>query len=114
MRVQSFSRTQIVQELNVQCLELAAYDNRGFQQQFEELNEVGTSLPKIVGDSEINRGKNRYPYVLPYDHCRVRLSIQNSQQHTDYVNANFVPGGCSERDFICTQGPLSNTIADFW
>ncbi|XP_068198326.1 receptor-type tyrosine-protein phosphatase V-like isoform X2 [Antennarius striatus] len=114
MRVQSFSRAHILQELNLQCLELAANDHRGFKQQFEELHDVGNNLPKRVGDSENNREKNRYPYVLPYDHCRVRLSVQNSHQHSDYINANFVPGGGSERDFICTQGPLSNTTADFW
>ena len=27
---------------------------------------------------------------------------------------NCVQGGSSERDFICTQGPLRNTMADFW
>uniref|UniRef100_A0A3Q4HJ06 protein-tyrosine-phosphatase n=1 Tax=Neolamprologus brichardi TaxID=32507 RepID=A0A3Q4HJ06_NEOBR len=80
----------------------------------QELNEVGKDLPTRAGDSEANREKNRYPFILPYDHCRVRLSVQNSYPHTDYINANFVPGGGSERDFICTQGPLPNTIADFW
>lgn len=25
------------------------------------------------------------------DHCRVRLSVQNSHPHSDYINANFVP-----------------------
>lgn len=27
------------------------------------------------------------------DHCRVRLSVQNSLPHSDYINANFVPVG---------------------
>ncbi|XP_063320962.1 receptor-type tyrosine-protein phosphatase V-like [Pelmatolapia mariae] len=114
MRVQTFPRAQILQEFNLQCQALAANNYRGFKQEFEELNEVGKDLPTRAGDSEVNREKNRYPFILPYDHCRVRLSVQNSYPHTDYINANFVPGGGSERDFICTQGPLPNTIADFW
>nr|XP_046251791.1 receptor-type tyrosine-protein phosphatase V-like [Scatophagus argus]XP_046251792.1 receptor-type tyrosine-protein phosphatase V-like [Scatophagus argus]XP_046251794.1 receptor-type tyrosine-protein phosphatase V-like [Scatophagus argus]XP_046251795.1 receptor-type tyrosine-protein phosphatase V-like [Scatophagus argus] len=114
MRVQTFPRAQILQEFHFRCQELAANDNRGFKQEFEELNDVGKDLPATVGDSEVNREKNRYPYILPYDHCRVRLSIQSVHPHTDYINANFVPGGGSERDFICTQGPLRNTMADFW
>ncbi|XP_040910877.1 receptor-type tyrosine-protein phosphatase V-like isoform X2 [Toxotes jaculatrix] len=114
MRVQTFSRAQILQEFRFRCQTLAANDNRGFKQEFEELNEVGRDLPTRAGESEANREKNRYPYILPYDHCRVRLSAQNSHPHTDYINANFVPGGGSERDFICTQGPLYNTMADFW
>ncbi|XP_068997264.1 receptor-type tyrosine-protein phosphatase V-like isoform X1 [Embiotoca jacksoni] len=114
MRVQTFSRAQILQEFNLQCQALAANDNRGFKQEFEELNEVGKDLPTRAGDLELNREKNRYPYILPYDHCRVRLSTHSSYSHSDYINANFVPGGGSERDFICTQGPLPNTTADFW
>ncbi|XP_011615704.1 receptor-type tyrosine-protein phosphatase V-like [Takifugu rubripes] len=114
MRVQTFSRVQILQQFSSRCQELAANDNRGFKQEFEELSDVGKDLPTRVGDSEANRDKNRYPYILPYDHCRVRLSVQNSLPHSDYINANFVPGGGSERDFICTQGPLQNTLVDFW
>ncbi|XP_028265671.1 receptor-type tyrosine-protein phosphatase V-like isoform X2 [Parambassis ranga] len=114
MRVQSISRAQILQELNLRCQALAAYDNRAYKQEFEELNEVGRNFPTRAGESEANREKNRYPYILPYDHCRVRLSVQNSYPHSDYINANYVPGGGSERDFICTQAPLPNTMADFW
>ncbi|XP_029291674.1 receptor-type tyrosine-protein phosphatase V-like [Cottoperca gobio] len=114
MRVQTFSRAQILQEFRLRCQAHAANDNRGFKQEFEELDLVGKDLPTRAADLEVNREKNRYPYILPYDHCRVRLSVQNSQPHTDYINANFVPGGGSERDFICTQGPLYHTMADFW
>ncbi|KAF7658329.1 hypothetical protein LDENG_00014120 [Lucifuga dentata] len=114
MRVQTFPRAQIQQELHDRCWSLAANDNKGFKQEFEELNEVGKDLPTRTGDLEANRDKNRYPYILPYDHCRVRLSFLDSQPHSDYINASFVPGGGTERDFICTQGPLHNTMADFW
>ncbi|XP_042347865.1 receptor-type tyrosine-protein phosphatase V-like isoform X2 [Plectropomus leopardus] len=114
MRVQPVSRAQMLQEFHFRCQTLTANDYRGFKQEFEELEKVGKDLPSRAGDLPANREKNRYPYILPYDHCRVRLSVQNSQPHTDYINANFVPGGGSERDFICTQGPLHNTTADFW
>ncbi|XP_061591880.1 receptor-type tyrosine-protein phosphatase V-like [Cololabis saira] len=108
------SRSQILQELNARYQALAAKNNQGFKKEFGELNEVGKDLPTKAGGLEANRGKNRYPQILPYDHCRVRLSIQGQNPYSDYINASFVPGGGSERDFICTQGPLHNTVADFW
>uniref|UniRef100_A0A8C5H5V5 protein-tyrosine-phosphatase n=1 Tax=Gouania willdenowi TaxID=441366 RepID=A0A8C5H5V5_GOUWI len=114
MRVQTASRAQIFEEFKVQCQVRAANDARGFRKEFEELDEVGRDLPVRTGELEANREKNRYPFILPYDHCRVRLSVQNSFPNTDYINASFVPGGESERDFICTQGPLASTTADFW
>ncbi|XP_047451552.1 receptor-type tyrosine-protein phosphatase V-like isoform X2 [Mugil cephalus] len=114
MRVQPLPRAQILEELNLRCQALAANYNRGFKQEFEELNEVGRDLSTRAGESDVNREKNRYPCILPYDHCRVRLSVHTIHPQTDYINASFVPGGGSERDFICTQGPLPNTMADFW
>ncbi|XP_076022652.1 receptor-type tyrosine-protein phosphatase V-like [Genypterus blacodes] len=114
MKVQTFSRAQILQGFQDRCLTQAVNDNKGFKQEFEVLNEVGKDLATRAGELEANRDKNRYSTILPYDHCRVRLSFQDSQSHSDYINASFVPGGGSERDFICTQGPLHNTMADFW
>ncbi|XP_073888979.1 uncharacterized protein isoform X2 [Macaca fascicularis] len=39
-----------------------------------------------------NTTKNRYPHVLPYDHCRVRLTWLEGEPHSDYINPNFIPG----------------------
>ncbi|XP_024240766.1 receptor-type tyrosine-protein phosphatase V isoform X2 [Oncorhynchus tshawytscha] len=114
MRVRVFSRAHILQEFHLHCQSLAAKGNSGFWQKFEELNDVGKEFTTRAGNLEANREKNRYPYILPYDHSRVRLSLLDSQLHSDYINASYVPGGCTERDFICTQGPLRSTIADFW
>ncbi|XP_077446303.1 receptor-type tyrosine-protein phosphatase V-like isoform X3 [Stigmatopora argus] len=114
MRSQTFSRAQILHEFECRCQALSASNNRGFKQEFEELKDVGKDLSTKTADLEANREKNRYPYILPYDHCRVRLSIQNSLPNSDYINANFVPGGVSQRDFICTQGPMRDTMNDFW
>nr|XP_046221099.1 receptor-type tyrosine-protein phosphatase V-like isoform X2 [Oncorhynchus gorbuscha] len=114
MRVRVFSREHILQEFHLRCQSLAAKNNSGFWQKFEELNDVGKEFTTRAGNLEANREKNRYPYILPYDHSRVRLSLLDSKLHSDYINASYVPGGCTERDFICTQGPLHSTIADFW
>ncbi|XP_036068679.1 receptor-type tyrosine-protein phosphatase V isoform X1 [Oryzias melastigma] len=114
MRMETFSRSEILQELKSRTVSLAANNNRGFKQEFRELSEVGKDLPTKAGTTEANKEKNRYPFILPYDHSRVRLSVLNQDPVSDYINANFVPGGGSERDFICTQGPLQNTLPDFW
>ncbi|XP_072305806.1 receptor-type tyrosine-protein phosphatase beta-like [Eucyclogobius newberryi] len=114
MRVQTFSRAQIQEEFTLRFQSLAANDKRGLKKEFDDLDEVGQNLPSRAGTTEANQNKNRYPYIVPYDHCRVRLSVQNQNPFSDYINANYVPGGGTERDFICTQGPLPHTVADFW
>ncbi|KAM6192169.1 receptor-type tyrosine-protein phosphatase V-like [Sarcoramphus papa] len=88
--------------------------NHAFFQEFEELKEVGKDQPKVEAELPANVSKNRYPHVLPYDHSRVKLSQLGEDPHSDYINANFMPGYTSQQEFIATQGPLKKTIEDFW
>uniref|UniRef100_A0A8C5T618 protein-tyrosine-phosphatase n=1 Tax=Malurus cyaneus samueli TaxID=2593467 RepID=A0A8C5T618_9PASS len=88
--------------------------NHAFFQEFEELKEVGKEQSKVEAELPANASKNRYPHVLPYDHSRVKLSQQGDDPHSDYINANFMPGYTSQQEFIATQGPLKKTIEDFW
>ncbi|CAM9872575.1 unnamed protein product [Bubo scandiacus] len=88
--------------------------NHAFFQEFEELKEVGKEQPKVEAELPANVSKNRYPHVLPYDHSRVKLSKLGEDPHSDYINANFMPGYTSQQEFIATQGPLKKTIEDFW
>ncbi|XP_029812213.1 receptor-type tyrosine-protein phosphatase eta isoform X4 [Suricata suricatta] len=90
-----------------------ADSNCGFAEEYEDLKLVGISLPKYTAELAENRGKNRYNNVLPYDISRVKLSVQ-SHSTDDYINANYMPGYHSKKDFIATQGPLPNTLKDFW
>ncbi|NXD27257.1 PTPRV phosphatase, partial [Spelaeornis formosus] len=88
--------------------------NHAFFQEFEELKEVGKEQSKVEAELPANVSKNRYPHVLPYDHSRVKLSQLGEDPHSDYINANFMPGYTSQQEFIATQGPLKKTIEDFW
>ncbi|KAI1238031.1 hypothetical protein IHE44_0014133, partial [Lamprotornis superbus] len=90
-----------------------ADSNCGFAEEYEELKSAGVHQPKFAAELPENRGKNRYNNVLPYDISRVKLSNQNSGTG-DYINANYMPGYNSKKAFIAAQGPLPNTIEDFW
>ncbi|NWX89414.1 PTPRJ phosphatase, partial [Nothoprocta pentlandii] len=90
-----------------------ADSNCGFAEEYEELRPAGVHQPKFAAELAENRGKNRYNNVLPYDISRVKLSAQ-SQAADDYINANYMPGYTSKKAFIAAQGPLPNTIDDFW
>ncbi|NXA51643.1 PTPRJ phosphatase, partial [Nothocercus julius] len=90
-----------------------ADSNCGFAEEYEELRPAGVHQPKFAAELAENRGKNRYNNVLPYDISRVKLSAQ-SHTTDDYINANYMPGYTSKKAFIAAQGPLSNTIDDFW
>ncbi|XP_028667496.1 tyrosine-protein phosphatase non-receptor type 12-like isoform X2 [Erpetoichthys calabaricus] len=70
--------------------------------------------PTNVGEKEENVKKNRYKDILPFDHSRVKVTLKTSDQDTDYINANFIKGTHRSQAYIATQGPLANTVIDFW
>ncbi|XP_036373405.1 tyrosine-protein phosphatase non-receptor type 12 [Megalops cyprinoides] len=70
--------------------------------------------PTNVGEKEENVKKNRYKDILPFDHSRVKVTLKTSNQDTDYINANFIKGVDGPEAYIATQGPLPNTVIDFW
>nr|XP_014347810.1 PREDICTED: receptor-type tyrosine-protein phosphatase C [Latimeria chalumnae] len=88
-----------------------------------------------TGNQEENKSKNRYPNVLPYDFNRVPVKMDeeeskasdneaesdvSSDEDSDcedsvkYINASFIDGYWSPKTLIATQGPVADSIADFW
>lgn len=63
---------------------------------------------------DCNRPKNRYGNVVAYDHSRVTLTQIDCIPGSDYINANFCDGYNKPNHYIATQGPLPNTVGDFW
>uniref|UniRef100_A0A8D2DLR5 protein-tyrosine-phosphatase n=1 Tax=Sciurus vulgaris TaxID=55149 RepID=A0A8D2DLR5_SCIVU len=60
--------------------------------------------------------KNRYKTILPNPHSRVCLRPKNvTDSLSTYINANYIRGySGKEKAFIATQGPMINTVNDFW
>ncbi|KAM4652178.1 receptor-type tyrosine-protein phosphatase H [Discoglossus pictus] len=86
----------------------------GFAEEYQQLSSVGTNQAKTAADIPDNRPKNRFTNVLPYDHTRVKLCCIDGDSTSDYINANYMPGFNSSKEFVASQGPLPNTTADFW
>jgi len=62
-----------------------------------------------------NKKKNRYPDKLPYDHNRVLLNALVNGSNSDYINASTTMDHDPRNPaYIITQGPMANTLADFW
>merc|ERR1712226_1244030 len=62
-----------------------------------------------------NKKKNRYPDKLPYDHNRVILNAVLNATNSDYINASSVTDHDPRNPpYIVSQGPLAQTVADFW
>ncbi|XP_061544107.1 receptor-type tyrosine-protein phosphatase T isoform X9 [Phycodurus eques] len=88
----------------------------GFKEEYEALAE-GQTAPWETAKKDENRNKNRYGNIIAYptdDHTRVRLQLLDGEPHSDYINANFIDGYHRPRHYIATQGPMQETVRDFW
>lgn len=99
---------------------LGGGDARGYTEEFLELQQFEARFKnrnkKPIGKSDQNMKKNRYRNIVPYDLHRVPLGPQH-----DYINASYIHHidpkeneKPNPKKYISTQGPLPNTIEDFW
>ncbi|XP_057692656.1 phosphatidylinositol phosphatase PTPRQ isoform X1 [Corythoichthys intestinalis] len=94
--------------------DLCSNDNSKFQEEFSELPKLLQDLATTDADLPWNKSKNRFPNIKPYNNNRVKLLSEPGTAGSDYINASFVSGYLCPNEFIATQGPLPNTVADFW
>ncbi|XP_027722928.1 receptor-type tyrosine-protein phosphatase T [Vombatus ursinus] len=89
----------------------------GFKEEYEALPEGQTASWDTAKEDE-NRNKNRYGNIISCrckdDHSRVRLLMLDGDPHSDYINANYIDGYHRPRHYIATQGPMQETVKDFW
>ncbi|KAL3051374.1 hypothetical protein OYC64_001598 [Pagothenia borchgrevinki] len=94
--------------------QLGVDENIGFSQEYESFIPVGTDQTRNAATLPENKPRNRFNNVLPYDWCRVKLATPNPNGNSDYINASYMPGYNSSKDYIACQGPLPTTVNDFW
>ena len=88
--------------------------NAGYQRAYQALGPVGRDQSTSVAQREVNKHKNRYGNILPYDNSRVILPLMNGDPDTDYINGNYIDGWGQPKAYIATQGPVPNSFISFW
>ncbi|XP_070988162.1 receptor-type tyrosine-protein phosphatase mu-like [Oncorhynchus clarkii lewisi] len=105
-----------VADLLQHITQMKCAEGYGFKEEYE-INESffeGQSAPWDSAKKDENRMKNRYGNIIAYDHSRVRLQPLEGEQNSDYINANYVDGYHRPNHYIATQGPMQETVFDFW
>ncbi|XP_061489926.1 receptor-type tyrosine-protein phosphatase C isoform X2 [Rhineura floridana] len=102
--------------------------------EFQRLPSYRNWQTQRAANKEENKSKNRSSAVIPYDYNRVLFKTEEegsresehdsndeeSDEESDceepnkYINASYVTGYWLQNAVIATQGPLPETISDFW
>uniref|UniRef100_A0A8C3CXL0 protein-tyrosine-phosphatase n=1 Tax=Cairina moschata TaxID=8855 RepID=A0A8C3CXL0_CAIMO len=89
-------------------------------QSLAQLQEEFSKIPpNFVSPEELeipgHASKDRYKTILPNPESRVCLRRAGNQEEGSYINANYITGYAGHpREYIATQGPMPNTVTDFW
>uniref|UniRef100_A0A8C1WZN7 Receptor-type tyrosine-protein phosphatase kappa n=1 Tax=Cyprinus carpio TaxID=7962 RepID=A0A8C1WZN7_CYPCA len=102
-----------VADLLQHITQMKCAEGYGFKEEYESFFE-GQAAPWDSAKKDENRMKNRYGNIIAYDHSRVRLQPLEGEQSSDYINANYVDGYHRPNHYIATQGPMQETVYDFW
>ncbi|XP_065071560.1 tyrosine-protein phosphatase non-receptor type 13-like isoform X2 [Rhopilema esculentum] len=88
-------------------------ESEQLDREFQEVKDVRSADSCDVARRSVNREKNRFRSILPFDKTRVCLA---GGEESDYINASHVKVQANGKQFsyIAAQGPLSNTVDDFW
>jgi receptor-type tyrosine-protein phosphatase R len=95
------------------CQELISSLNNsvGIHKEFWEIPMNHPDKIEVAGSGV----KNRYRTILPNESTRVKLLQTSDDPLAAYINANYIRGYRGEaRAYIATQGPMANTLTDFW
>ena len=95
------------------------YGKHGFWEEFEELQqmEMDHAYERSEGQKLVNKSKNRYKNILPFNYCRIKLEdVDKSVEGADYINASTITGEVEGpgNNYIACQGCLKATVPAFW
>ncbi|XP_074732835.1 receptor-type tyrosine-protein phosphatase C isoform X6 [Strix uralensis] len=101
--------------------------------EFQRLPSYKGWRTQNTGNREENKSKNRNANIIPYDFNRVPIRHEDeyskegehdsddssdedsdSEESSKYINASFITGYWGPKAMIATQGPLQETVSDFW
>ncbi|XP_043091194.1 protein tyrosine phosphatase receptor type Db isoform X9 [Puntigrus tetrazona] len=87
----------------------------GMEQEFKRLANAKAHNSRFISASlPCNKFKNRLVNIMPYETTRVCLQPIRGVEGSDYVNGSFIDGYRQQRAYIATQGPLAETVEDYW
>ncbi|XP_064386406.1 uncharacterized protein LOC135334956 isoform X2 [Halichondria panicea] len=76
----------------------------------------GKESERSTAIAKQHKDENRFGNILVYDDNLIILDPIPGQEdcQSDYINACYVDGFVKRNKFIASQGPLPNTLMDFW
>ncbi|CAH1243113.1 PTPRA [Branchiostoma lanceolatum] len=91
-----------------------ANDDQLFTQEYKALPApFGREYAEAYYNQE-NASRNRFRNIIAYDNGLVTLTPIEGVAGSGYIHASYIDGYREERKYIAAQGPMDNTVDDFW